>query len=139
MVHRLKEIDPTTRACYNKFMDYDRDTLAWIMAIDGCFVLNLLRSYLLSNNIIDNRDRTLLDNTIITRDIMMLENQIPYVHLKEIRGCLGLSSSNVEQDRILFHTMLDFCEGQSPVSFTIDRTRCNTNRGLITCWISCII
>lgn len=118
VIQRLKEIDPATRACYNKFMDYDRDTLAWIMAIDGCFILNLLRS----------NDRTFMDNTIITRDIMMLENQIPYVHLKEIRRCLGLSSSDVEQDRVLFYMMLDFCEGQSPVTFTVDRTRCNTNR-----------
>lgn len=119
VIHRLKEIDPTTRACYNKFMDYDRDTLAWIMAIDGCFILNLLRS---------DDHQHVMDNTIITRDIMMLENQIPYVHLKEIRRCLGLSSCEVDQDRVLFYMMLDFCEGQSPVTFTVDRSRCNTNR-----------
>nr|XP_027082572.1 putative UPF0481 protein At3g02645 [Coffea arabica] len=46
VINRLKEIDPSIRACYNKFMDYDQDTLAWIIAIDGCFFLHILHSYL---------------------------------------------------------------------------------------------
>ena len=118
VIYRLKEIDPCTRACYNKFMDYDQDTLAWIVAIDGCFLLNLLHSYLEYHHATDKR---LLDNTIITRDIMMVENQIPYVILQEIRKCLQLCPDNDEQDRELFEMFLAYCEAQSPVKLNVDR------------------
>lgn len=126
VINRLKKIDPITRACYNKFMEYDEDTLAWILAIDGCFILNILNS---SKELGSDRRTILLDNTIIMKDIMMLENQVPYIHLKEIRRCLNLScDDDLEEDGELFFMLLDFCEGQSPVNFSIDRRLCNTKR-----------
>nr|XP_027080801.1 putative UPF0481 protein At3g02645 [Coffea arabica] len=94
VINRLKEIDPSIRACYNKFMDYDQDTLAWIIAIDGCFFLHILHSYLVHD---ETTDRRLFGNTIVTRDIMMLENQLPFVLLKEIRKSLQVSPNSNDQ------------------------------------------
>lgn len=116
VISRLKEIDPCTRACYNKFMDYDQDTLAWIVAIDGCFLLSLADSY----------KRSVFDNTIITRDILMVENQIPYLVLQEIGKCLHLCLDSHDydddhHDHELLNTFFDFCESQSPLKITVDR------------------
>lgn len=115
VISRLKEIDTCTRACYNKFMDYDQDTLAWIVAIDGCFLLSLVDSY----------KKSVFDNTIITRDILMVENQIPYILLQEIRKCLHLCSDSHDfdhdHDHELLNTFIDFCESQSPLKITVDR------------------
>ncbi|KAI5674444.1 hypothetical protein M9H77_14808 [Catharanthus roseus] len=107
VISRLKEFDPCTRACYNKFMDYDQDTLAWIIAIDGCFLVNLVNSY--SGSDFDS-------NGIITRDIMMVENQIPFVLLQEIRNCLNLCPNNE-----LLRMFLNFCEINSPIKLNIDK------------------
>ncbi|XP_027182328.1 putative UPF0481 protein At3g02645 [Coffea eugenioides] len=123
VINRLKEIDPSIRACYNKFMDYDQDTLAWIVAIDGCFFLHILHSYLVQD---ETTDRRLLDNTIVTTDIMMLENQIPFVLLKEVRKSLQVSPKSNDQgeedDIELISMLFQFCEAQSPVKFCIDKT-----------------
>nr|XP_027083820.1 putative UPF0481 protein At3g02645 [Coffea arabica] len=132
VINRLKEIDPSIRACYNKFMDYDQDTLAWIIAIDGCFFLHILHSYLVQD---ETTDRRLLDNTIVTRDIMMLENQLPFVLLKEIRKSLQVSPNSNDQgeedDIDLISMLFQLCEAQSPVKFSIDKTnKCRYRRPL---------
>lgn len=119
VINRLKEMDPSIRSSYNKFMDYDQDTLAWIVAIDSCFFLHVLHSYLVQD---EATDRRLLDNTIVTRDIMMLENQIPFFLLKEVRRSLQVSPSNDRDDIELISMLVQFCEAQSPVKFSVDKT-----------------
>ncbi|CAI9100927.1 OLC1v1038118C1 [Oldenlandia corymbosa var. corymbosa] len=115
VINKMKEIDPYIRACYNKFMDYDQDTLAWIMAIDGCFFLHMADSYLIRD---ETTDKRLLDNTIITRDILMLENQIPFLILKEIRKALHISNIvDGQEDVQLISMLLQFCQEVSPIKF----------------------
>ncbi|CAI9100929.1 OLC1v1038120C2 [Oldenlandia corymbosa var. corymbosa] len=124
VIDKMKEIDPYIRACYNKFMDYDQDALAWILAIDACFFLHVANSYLVLD---ETTDRRLLDNTIITRDIMMLENQIPYLILKEIRRALHISNiMDGQEDVELISILLQFCEVLSPIKFS--RENMNSNR-----------
>ncbi|KAL3535945.1 hypothetical protein ACH5RR_004406 [Cinchona calisaya] len=122
VINKLKEKDPYIRACYNKFMDYDQETLAWIVAIDGCFFLHVVHSYLVQD---ETTDRRLLDNTIITRDIMMLENQIPFILLKEIRKSLHICSTpdnqRKDEDIELISMLLQLCDTLSPVKFSIDK------------------
>ncbi|CDP08144.1 unnamed protein product [Coffea canephora] len=113
-------------------MDYDQDTLAWIIAIDSCFFLHILHSYLVQD---ETTDRRLLDNTIVTRDIMMLENQLPFVLLKEIRKSLQVSPNSNDQgeedDIELISMLFQLCEAQSPVKFSIDKTnKCRYRRPL---------
>ncbi|KAL3532259.1 hypothetical protein ACH5RR_005780 [Cinchona calisaya] len=127
VINKLKEIDPYTRACYNKFLDYDQDTLAWIIAIDGCFFLHVARSFLVQD---DSTDRRLLDNTIVTRDMMMVENQIPFILLKKIRKSLRVSDdiNEGEEDIELISMLLQFCEAQSPVKFLTNQISENRYR-----------
>lgn len=126
VISHLNSIDILLRACYNKFLDYDQATMAWIVAVDGCFLLNLLHSYVGS---VDSMDKRLVDNTIITRDIMMVENQIPYLHLKEIRNCLRLCDDDDDDhsdiDNGLLSMLLDFCQLISPLKLYIDKSHIN--------------
>ncbi|XP_016464991.1 putative UPF0481 protein At3g02645 [Nicotiana tabacum] len=93
LIDKLRENDIVVRSCHNRFMDIDEETLAWIVAIDGLFLLNILRS--LYDNVHD--DQEIIDDTIFTRDLMMLVNQIPFVVLKQIRKFLCLSSPEIEK------------------------------------------
>lgn len=92
LIDKLRENDLVVRACHNRFMDIDEETLAWIVAIDGLFLLNILRSSY--DNVHDHQE---IIDTIFTRDLMMLVNQIPFVVLKQIRKFLCLSSPEIEK------------------------------------------
>lgn len=108
VINRLKELDPLTRACYGKFMDYDEDTLAWIVAIDASFLIHHL-----SNSCSSLHPNT--TNTLITRDVMMLENQIPYILLVQIRNYLNYDQDHSNNDFELFSMLIEFCKLHSPI------------------------
>ncbi|XP_019183317.1 PREDICTED: putative UPF0481 protein At3g02645 [Ipomoea nil] len=102
-------MDPMIRACYSRFMDLQEGTLAWIIAIDSLFLIHVLSSY-------DPRN----DN-ILTRDIILLENQIPVVLLKEILKLVELSSPFDEVSLML----LRFCEAHSPLKISMESRNFN--------------
>ncbi|KAM3336778.1 hypothetical protein P3S68_032478 [Capsicum galapagoense] len=96
-----------------RFMDLDEETLAWIVAIDGLFLVNILCSAY-GNNVHDEHENN-IDDTIFTRDFMMLENQIPFVVMKQIRKFLRLSSPQDREDTELISMFRRFCEMHSPL------------------------
>ncbi|CAN4084307.1 unnamed protein product [Withania somnifera] len=113
LIDKLRDNDLLVRACYNRFMDIDEETLAWIVAIDGLFLLNILSSTYV-NNVHDDHENN-IDDTIFMRDFMMLENQIPFVVMKQIRKFLRLSSLNDREDAELISMFWRFCEMHSPL------------------------
>lgn len=122
VINRLKELDPLTRACYSKFIDYDEDTLAWIIAIDGSFLIHHLWNSCSSLP---------SSNTLITRDVMMLENQIPYILLVQIRKSLDTDpdhdhDDNNTDDPELFRMFIEFCKLHSPLKITDNNVRGRT-------------
>lgn len=175
VVDKLKDIEPSIRACYDEYLDLDDDTLAWILALDGLFLLYRL-GYGLTRSpkfnpgdksqdkaaneiqILDDQAQssdatsgtetqhprtgeTIGDDTeesrmiteeiealespiswksivkipddvvIHPRDILMLENQIPLLVLKEIQNALHLSSHDSSLDEML----AAFAEEHSPL------------------------
>ncbi|PHT42176.1 hypothetical protein CQW23_16201 [Capsicum baccatum] len=113
LIDKLRENDLVVRACYNRFMDLDEETLAWIVAIDGLFLVNILCSAY-GNNVHDEHENN-IDDTIFTQDFMMLENQIPFVVMKQIRKFLRLSSPQDREDTELISMFRRFCEMHSPL------------------------
>ena len=77
IVDKVKELEPSVRACYSKYLDIDGDTLAWIMSIDGVYLLHRLSTYRYKGSV-DSEDRK------FAQDIAMLENQMPVIVLEEI-------------------------------------------------------
>ncbi|XP_010904999.1 putative UPF0481 protein At3g02645 [Elaeis guineensis] len=81
------ELEHKIRAPYHRYLDYNGDTLAWMMAIDACFLLEFIQKYHG-----DQEDKAVGNgfskvswvNNATVRDIMMLENQIPLFLLRKI-------------------------------------------------------
>ncbi|KAM3270078.1 hypothetical protein P3S67_029984 [Capsicum chacoense] len=115
LINKLRENDLVVRACYNRYMDIDEETLAWIVAIDGLFLLNILRSAY-GNNVHDHHENN-IDDSIFTRDFMMLENQMPFVVVRQISELLHLSPPEDREDAELISMFRRFCEMHSPLPF----------------------
>nr|GMD75358.1 putative UPF0481 protein At3g02645 [Ipomoea batatas] len=114
VVDQLRQKDPMIRACYSRFMDLQEGTLAWIIAIDGLFLIHVLHTPSSGDN-------------ILTRDIILLENQIPVVLLKEILKLVELSSPSSDDDEV-FSMLLRFCEAHSPLKISMETRNFNHSR-----------
>ncbi|KAI3714907.1 hypothetical protein L6452_21869 [Arctium lappa] len=119
VINRLKEKDRMIRSCYHKYMNLDDDTLAWIVAIDGLFMLGLFMHY---GDIAPLMPKKLINNGVLYRDVMVLENQIPLCLLNEIWKSLFLSSTvhDDNRDGELFSMLKEFCEVHSPLRLAPD-------------------
>ncbi|KAK1417209.1 hypothetical protein QVD17_26333 [Tagetes erecta] len=119
VIKRLIENQPMTRACYHKYIDLYDDTLAWIFAIDGLFLIGLFTHYVDISTLMPKK---LINNGVLYRDIMVLENQLPLCLLDEIWQALHLSSSSHDQngDNELISMMRKFCEVHSPLKLAKD-------------------
>ncbi|KAG6670926.1 hypothetical protein I3843_Q028300 [Carya illinoinensis] len=92
LVNRIAESDCTIRASYHRLLVFDKETLAWIFAIDAAFIL---------------------------MDIIMLENQIPLFLLKEVHHEFYYYE---DRDEVLANILLGFCKDLSPIKyFNIDQ------------------
>ncbi|KAK3024217.1 hypothetical protein RJ639_044686 [Escallonia herrerae] len=112
MIDKMKELEPVIRACYHKYLDHDGDALAWIVAIDGLFLLDILRGY---GQVKYSQRKNLTRDAVLCRDVMVLENQIPVILLKEIRKNLQLNSVHDADDLELFLMLRGFCQIHSPL------------------------
>ncbi|KAF7149267.1 hypothetical protein RHSIM_Rhsim03G0255200 [Rhododendron simsii] len=125
LVSGLSRLEYKVRACYHKYLDIEGETLAWIMAIDGLFLLEFLRCFNSSTsistaNLVDSVGRKLAHEAVLG-DILMLENQIPIFVLWEILSMQMQSSSQLEGAEELFPTTLkNFCKALSPVKIRED-------------------
>jgi hypothetical protein len=43
LVNHIAQSDSIVRACYHRFLEFDQETLAWILAIDASFLLEYLQ------------------------------------------------------------------------------------------------
>ncbi|KAF5767463.1 hypothetical protein HanRHA438_Chr14g0634671 [Helianthus annuus] len=86
VLDKVENLVPVIRACYEMFLQDDNVSLAWVSAIDGLFLLNLFETY-------DNKQvKVNPTQRLLAQDIMMVENQIPFMVLKEIHEALNTSS-----------------------------------------------
>ncbi|KAG2700230.1 hypothetical protein I3760_07G222100 [Carya illinoinensis] len=122
LANSFAERDGIIRSCYLRFLNFDRETLAWMFAIDASFLLECLHIYspkkggsLLQTSSkmghLINHSRKRTAHHAILRDIIMLENQIPLFLLKEVHGFY-------QHEDHLASTLLGFCEYLSPISFS---------------------
>ncbi|XP_059639279.1 putative UPF0481 protein At3g02645 [Cornus florida] len=95
LVNQLIELELRIRASYHKYLDFNGETLAWMMAVDASFMLEFLQIYALKEGKtltrISSRISHLVDisgsksaHNAILRDMVMLENQIPLFLLRKM-------------------------------------------------------
>ncbi|KAM7254318.1 hypothetical protein ACFE04_032000 [Oxalis oulophora] len=124
----LLTIMPRIRSCYHRFLSYSNDTLAWMMAIDSCFLLEFVLSYAVKEDVelkrvspvcmsklIDYAGSTKAAHNALLRDIVMLENQIPLFVVSKVMHfqLLCLDSS----DQMLMLMLIGLCNELSPFKY----------------------
>ncbi|XP_019195980.1 PREDICTED: putative UPF0481 protein At3g02645 [Ipomoea nil] len=123
LVDELRTLSvPRIRASYDKYLSINDDTLAWMVVMDACFLLEFLRVYAVKqgkcfarlptrmSHMVDVSGRKSAHNVML-RDIVMLENQIPLFILRKL---LEWESSSSAADMLL--TMLSgLCKDLSPL------------------------
>ncbi|KAG6426068.1 hypothetical protein SASPL_110282 [Salvia splendens] len=89
LADRLIKHDHRIRACYHRPLNYGPEALAWMMAVDVCFVFEFIRVCGIKQgkilgkipsglcHLIDVSGNKTAHNSIL-RDLLMLENQIPF-------------------------------------------------------------
>ncbi|KAL5697788.1 hypothetical protein ACHQM5_028904 [Ranunculus cassubicifolius] len=124
LVVELTKLEPRIRGCYHKFLDCNSETLAWMMAVDLSFLLEVLQAQastvkegkslnrvMSSSHLIDCSGRKSAYNAIL-RDIVMLENQVP---LFVLRKMLEFEHSSLElADEVLSSMLFAVCRELSP-------------------------
>ncbi|GKB78274.1 putative UPF0481 protein [Tanacetum coccineum] len=109
VVEKVKQIIPAICACYDSYLDSDDETLAWVFAIDGIFLIDELNTY------------SKCGLAIEANDLVKLENQIPLIVLKEIRKALSGESAQTQDDHLEFKLRV-FCESHSPINISNVKT-----------------
>ncbi|KAL1551343.1 putative UPF0481 protein [Salvia divinorum] len=123
LVDRLIKRDNHVRACYHRPVNFGREALAWMLALDACFtfefthVCGLKQGKILEkvpsglSHIIDASGKKMAHNSIL-RDMLMLENQIP---LFVMRMLLELHFSSQETaDQALLAILTSMSRDLSP-------------------------
>ncbi|XP_062163780.1 putative UPF0481 protein At3g02645 [Alnus glutinosa] len=125
LVNHIAESDSTLRACYHRFLEFDRETLAWMFAIDTSFLLEYLHTYSAKTEgslvRISSKMAHLIDHTrrktahhAIVGDIIMLENQIPLFLLREVHKFFLLHE---DHDQALATMLMGFCKDLLPIKY----------------------
>ncbi|KAJ9672528.1 hypothetical protein PVL29_025938 [Vitis rotundifolia] len=100
----MTELEKKTRQCYAGAFDIDSNDFVQMMVIDGCFVLELLRIYYRFE-----REKN-VDDPIFTirwmlrtlqRDLLKLENQLPFFVLKKLFELISLAEDPPLIDLVL--------------------------------------
>lgn len=101
LVDQFARLERKVRANYHRYLDFSGETLAWMMVVDGAFLLEFLQIYAAADpggedggkalRRVSSRMAHLVDfagrksaHNLILRDMLMLENQIPLFLLRKI-------------------------------------------------------
>ncbi|XP_077210009.1 UPF0481 protein At3g47200-like [Tasmannia lanceolata] len=69
------------RTCYEENNEISDDKFAWMMLMDGCFVLEFMTDLLFKKNKLSLSEH---DKSLVVTDMMRLENQLPFLVLKTL-------------------------------------------------------
>ncbi|XP_038713482.1 putative UPF0481 protein At3g02645 [Tripterygium wilfordii] len=128
VVDQLIQLELKVRASYHKYLHFSDETLAWMMAVDGSFLLEILQVYgnkegkvfdripSRISHLVDNAGRRTSAHNAILRDLVMLENQIPLLVPRKI---LEVQFPSIKlADQMLHPRLVGLCKELSPVKIT---------------------
>ncbi|KAK1319855.1 putative UPF0481 protein [Acorus calamus] len=122
LIERFVKLNRMFRASYHHYLDSSDEALAWLMFLDGSFLLEYLQAF--ATNVLKDLARVptgkishVIDQTwkksthnVVLRDIVMLENQIPLFVLKELIELVYNEKSN----EVFAAILSGFCRKLSP-------------------------
>ncbi|CAN1218813.1 Putative UPF0481 protein At3g02645 [Linum perenne] len=98
---QLAHLASDLRSCYDRHLSMSDAALAWIMAVDGLFLLDLLYFEISRNAVV--------------RDVLLLENQIPMLLLTKVLADFSGESSITATGQSLTSVSVDLCRRVSPL------------------------
>ncbi|XP_038713516.1 putative UPF0481 protein At3g02645 [Tripterygium wilfordii] len=125
IVDQLMKLDLKIRASYHTYLHFSDETLAWMMAVDGSFLLEILQVYgnkegkmferipSRMSHLVDNAGRRTSAHNSVLGDLVMLENQIPLLVLRKILE-VQFSSTQLA-DQMLRPRLVGLCKELSPL------------------------
>ncbi|KAG2581826.1 putative UPF0481 protein At3g02645 [Panicum virgatum] len=117
LVQRLLQAQDRMRAPYHRFLELSDQTLAWMMAIDTCFLLDFLEGYH-RDEVTDMVSSATNWINATVRDAMMLENQLPLFLFSQ---ALALRHPTEQAAAAALHAVLDrFIKEVSPIKTTAE-------------------
>ncbi|KAJ1410074.1 hypothetical protein SESBI_22310 [Sesbania bispinosa] len=117
LVDQLTKLEQRIRSCYHKFLDFNCDTLLWMMTVDASFLLEFLQVFAIQegtkvpgvscsmSHLVDYAGRKSAHNAIL-RDLVMLENQIPLFVLRKMLEFKFSSLEDADHMLVLMFTGL---------------------------------
>eukprot|EP01018_Ginkgo_biloba_P022221 Gb_20052 [translate_table: standard] len=96
LIRQMMMLEKSIKSCYEEAIDYSGETLARMITIDACFILEIFRASAghsiqhhsknseIFEPIFDQQRLGFLQGFVIFNDIVMLENQIPLCALKKL-------------------------------------------------------
>ncbi|KAL8056264.1 hypothetical protein ABFS82_04G108000 [Erythranthe guttata] len=121
-VDRLSKFEIKFRSCYHKYLNFNGETLAWMMAVDSCFLIEFLQVFAAAGE-----GRKSGCDAVI-RDMVMLENQIP---LFTLRKMVEFQLGSVDRaDDLLYTMLMGFCNEVSPFKINRESMPNNVSRVL---------
>ncbi|KAL6650289.1 hypothetical protein ACP70R_009214 [Stipagrostis hirtigluma subsp. patula] len=119
LVQHFLHFDDAIRATYHRFMEMNDVTLAWMMAIDACFLLDFLANYH-CDEAKDMMSSATNWISAVVRDAMMLENQLPLFLFSKILDLHNLTDPAAADD--VLRAVLDrFIKDVSPIKISAER------------------
>ncbi|XP_017621105.2 UPF0481 protein At3g47200-like [Gossypium arboreum] len=105
----LEQMEERIRECYSEMIEIDKNSLVKMMVLDGCFIVELfcIVGGLSDTNIDDPIFNMQWILTFIMRDLLRLENQIPFFVLETLFK-LSISGSDRKNVRSLTQLSLEF-------------------------------
>ncbi|KAG4132143.1 hypothetical protein ERO13_D08G014150v2 [Gossypium hirsutum] len=105
----VEQMEERMRECYSEMIEIDKNSLVKMMVLDGCFVVELfcIVGGLSDTNIDDPIFNMQWILTFIMRDLLRLENQIPFFILETLFK-LSISGSDRKNVRSLTQLSLEF-------------------------------
>nr|CAB3467237.1 unnamed protein product [Digitaria exilis] len=147
LVDQFKRLERRVRAHYHRYLDFNGETLAWMMLVDGAFLLEFLQIYavVVANDgevvvsgdgggkaaalrRVSSRMQHLVDFTgrksahnLILRDMLMLENQVPMFLLRKILEpqCSSADDAGELLARMVTGLMKELCPFKMMGSFPV--------------------
>lgn len=118
LVQRLLQLQEQIRAPYHRILEMSDQTLAWMMAIDTCFLLDFLEGYHRDEATDMVSSATNWINATV-RDAMMLENQLPLFLFSQALALRHPTAERAAADAL--HAVLDrFIKEVSPIKTTAE-------------------
>ncbi|WVZ94931.1 hypothetical protein U9M48_040758 [Paspalum notatum var. saurae] len=119
LVQRLLPMQDKMRAPYHRLLELSPQTLAWMMAIDTCFLLDFLENYHRRGEASDMMSSATNWINATVRDAMMLENQLPLFVFSQVISLRHPTDEQAATDAL--HAVLDrFIKEVSPIKTTAE-------------------